>query len=239
MGEVYQHCLCNIAASWTKKNPGESLFLTREPELCGPVLLTWLWNEYGAEFSILADWWTTINWSSPLQKRGWVLQERLLSPRTMHYSQYLLWECKEMFTETVPTPAQLALIPRRPRPLKLSWMTYKNNSPVDWWSRIMYDYSRTSLTKITDKLIALSGVARMICQASGVDYYAGILSYELPRGLLWIVDSDSSSVRIPEYIGTATQISPSQIKTSLTLVDSTIMVVGFGCRRNLSFLGEI
>ena len=45
-----------------------------------------IWN-FGAKYDPLAR--------EPLSRRGWVLQERLLSPRTLHYSEgQMYWECQ-------------------------------------------------------------------------------------------------------------------------------------------------
>jgi hypothetical protein len=43
---------------------------------------------------LLEDSASTMLLDSPLSKRGWTLQERLLSPRVLHYSSTrLAWEC--------------------------------------------------------------------------------------------------------------------------------------------------
>lgn len=36
-------------------------------------------------------------------KRGWVMQERLLSPRTLYFTDQVMWECTELIAnETFP-----------------------------------------------------------------------------------------------------------------------------------------
>lgn len=202
MRRIYQHCLCNISASLAN-NPGEGLFLTRqEPELGGPVPVTWFWDQCYSECSVVLSWWSWVRGGSPLSKRGWVYQARLLSPRTMHFSRYPLWECRNLFSsEAFPSPAHIANLPHIPHLQKLSQATYQAITLLDWWE-IVRGYSRTSLTKATDRLVALWGVARMMCEALNAKYYAGVLSCDLPRGLLWEVESPFRSVRTLEYIGT-------------------------------------
>lgn len=49
-------------------------------------------------FSIVQDEiWQTEMTNAPLNQRDWVLQERILPPRALHYGQYqLLWEYREL-----------------------------------------------------------------------------------------------------------------------------------------------
>jgi hypothetical protein len=52
----------------------------------------------------LSDVWDDHVEASPLNKRGWVLQERLLSPKVLHFSDQIFWEYKtENFCEIMPT----------------------------------------------------------------------------------------------------------------------------------------
>lgn len=46
---------------------------------------------------------------------------------------------------------------------------------LDTWNTLIFDYSRCKLTKVTDKLVALNGVAK-IMSVSGGSYYGGIWS---------------------------------------------------------------
>lgn len=203
MGEIYQHCLCNIAAS-SANTSGEGLFLAREElELGGPASVTWFWDQCDdSEFSLLPWWFRLMAQGSPLSKRGWVYQERLLSPRTMHFLRFPQWECRNLISsEAYPSSAHVAILPLEFRMQKLSQATSQGVTLDDWFITVS-DYSGTRLTKTTDRLIALSGVARIMCRALGVEYYAGVLDCDLPRGLLWEVQPPSRSVRTLEYIGT-------------------------------------
>lgn len=50
------------------------------------------------------DFWCNNLLSTPLHKRAWVLQERVMSPRTIHFGEQLFWECREhKACESYPT----------------------------------------------------------------------------------------------------------------------------------------
>jgi hypothetical protein len=127
---------------------------------------------------------------APLYKRGWVLQESHLSPRTIHFSKFPSFECREIFAcESYRTvEAELTDVDS-------DWLhrTAKTISRVgsfsygDWWN-IVYDYSRCNLTNESDKLIALCGIAKALSLVIPGDYYAGIWAPWWLQGLLWIVD---------------------------------------------------
>jgi hypothetical protein len=111
---------------------------------------------------------------SPLNQRAWVIQERLLSPRILHFGEnQLFWECSEReawetFPDGTPTNAQSfgdsmkykakypygMLTPRAPRPT--SW----DPNYLGIWNSIISAYSASQLTRSTDKLVAISGIAR-------------------------------------------------------------------------------
>lgn len=55
----------------------------------------------------------------------------------------------------------------------------------DQWSLILYEYSRRALTFEPDRLIALSGTAKMAKSVLKCEYYAGLWQYHLIRDLAW------------------------------------------------------
>lgn len=108
---------------------------------------------------------------SPLDKRGWVLQERLLSPRIVYFgTDQLYWECAsvtqrqdgkcrvdsndilvsgEAFKDVLDPNASLS--PRRASSFE----------PRFWqWYKVVRQYTRRSLTYDTDMLPAISGIAK-------------------------------------------------------------------------------
>lgn len=113
--------------------------------------------------------------STPLNVRGWTLQEDMLSPRTLHYtSPELLFECQRCrFSETDTTPQGytddevMNSVKRfflRPDaglddPILIKYphlMEYYH--PINRWYRLVEDYCSRFLTFESDRLAALAGL---------------------------------------------------------------------------------
>jgi len=92
-----------------------------------------------------------------LASRAWVIQERLLAPRTLHFSSMqVFWECNEVTAcETFPE--------RLPAPLTYGdFYLHKQPITLQLWPKIVRLYSTCNLTFERDKLVAISGLARVI-----------------------------------------------------------------------------
>lgn len=137
---------------------------------------------------------------SPLRRRGWVLQEEILSPRLLHFTaDGLFWEC-ETHSATELAPAGLAPTPLLDKrsvshAFSASLGFGDAGAPTPWsaaqpwhltWANIVRDFSERSLTYAADKLVALSGVARVVqTQLGGDEYLAGLWRSDLLLGLCW------------------------------------------------------
>ncbi|KAF2187679.1 HET-domain-containing protein, partial [Zopfia rhizophila CBS 207.26] len=195
MANVYKNGYCNIAAMSAVDSDG-GCFSRRDPGLLKPVLVQsyWagfkngLWNwKFQRHLRHIYD---EIE-SSPLHMRGWVLQERLLSPRNLHFGEHMIyWECRQ-------SVASENSIPRDPnsKPLIFSGESKINMIPDDGylgkWQKSVEQYTAASLTYPTDKLVAISALAREMQQIfeHGTDfnckYLAGLWSPYLAQQLLW------------------------------------------------------
>jgi len=134
--------------------------------------------------------WPSRNTASPLFTRGWVLQERLLSSRTLYFgAERMYFEC---FTnarfEDSHEPldwdyyvsdelTKRAITSLSPSPKQLS----------KYWAEIASTYSHMALSKPTDRLPALSGIASEFHRVTGDQYLAGLWRQHLPQGLTWYV----------------------------------------------------
>jgi hypothetical protein len=108
--------------------------------------------------------------NAPLMQRAWVVQERLLSSRTVHFtSTQVFWECdRKMLCEAYPIRMDEYLITREiGRLLKKPLLEYR-------WESIVELYSRCSLTFSPDKLPAISGVADAMKISRKCEYIAGL-----------------------------------------------------------------
>lgn len=158
------------------------------------------------------DWDETYD-ATPMQKRGWVVQERELAPRTLHFCHdILLWECKtskasseipwfEMKTEdTQPdllfnSPAEAETCDESSdtpfyKALDIS-PTSKALGMRHYWFSIVESYSRKQLYKESDRLPALDGLAQASSHPLKGRYVAGMWSSEMPSALLWQIDFEA------------------------------------------------
>lgn len=152
-----------------------------------------------------SDVWTNGVPESPLGKRAWCLQERVLSPRTVHFGEkQLLFECQSMhacsrFPEGIPP----ILIPSQECKSNLSLRNAAKQARSDdlasiehvynIWKNIVMTYSTCSLTFGKDKLVAISGMASYMEKNLHLsNYLAGIWSYRALDQLLWYSVSGAS-----------------------------------------------
>lgn len=101
MNTVYSNSYLNIAATGAQ-NSSIGLLLERKPKLIQPfeVDIRKYWAISGEDtfnpyLFFRHDLWGTYVNESPLGRRGWVTQERELSPRQMHFTEAgVFWECR-------------------------------------------------------------------------------------------------------------------------------------------------
>jgi hypothetical protein len=146
----------------------------------------------------------------PLSTRAWALQERLLSPRVVHFANDMLyWECLNkscgefgkllMNPEKQPTNSML---------MSISGCRQKLEQARDWCS-IVKAYTSRYLTFGKDMLPALQGVAKHVQGERKCAYYAGLWEDTLCYDLLWSVQDPtkrrSLEYRAPSWSWAATQ----------------------------------
>jgi hypothetical protein len=121
----------------------------------------------------------------PLTHRAWALQERLLSPRELHFTpneiyfeclQHIRCECRRKRTilETAPKAY-------------IHSSSAGSNPPVNdssIWMSLVCTYSRLEMTYSSDKLVAIGGLAKKFAQP-GNRYLAGLWSKSLIDDLVW------------------------------------------------------
>jgi hypothetical protein len=129
-----------------------------------------------------------------LSGRGWTLQETILSPRTVHYSaSELKWACqKNMISErNLGLPVTLPFIKKgflslSNRVSENEMLRYGSGSRIyEKWYIILDDYQRRALSVSSDRLPAISGLAREFASHISTTYKAGIWLEDLHLGLLW------------------------------------------------------
>lgn len=210
MSMVYANTYLNISAT-SAQNSEQGCYRSRDPKKVAgfpaPRVYPNSWKDSWRDadpdgrlwfkFVHSGIWKENVD-EAPLNQRGWVLQERLLSPRVLHFSaDQVLWECRENYAcETFPESIPLAFrsvgpltdvylrdfVPRKPA---ASYGYYGEFMETELWSKIVENYSKTDLTDPKDKLIALSGIAAEIGYLLESSYAAGLWKCHLPFSLLW------------------------------------------------------
>ncbi|TGO25299.1 hypothetical protein BPAE_0083g00320 [Botrytis paeoniae] len=164
MASVYGGSSLNIAATGARDG-NDGLFFDKNPNLIRRVeLITDFDFEWGGSdgykpkfFLADMDIYERSCLESPLFQRAWTLQERILSPRTLHLSKHqVILECHtrtyfETFDQVEDarfgTSSQLKDL-------------HSGNFWYAAWSEIVKLYTRSKLTISSDKLVALSGIAK-------------------------------------------------------------------------------
>ena len=132
----------------------------------------------------------------PLLRRAWCYQERLLSPRMLHFTtRELWWECRgiidcECGHKLSPNDVHGEETMMREKPT-----IYRNMAQPGNWHLIVKEYSDLGLTLEKDKLPALSGLAQKTQQSRDDKYLAGLWSRTLVHDLWWNIDSPESQLQ--------------------------------------------
>ncbi len=198
MGEVYMNARITIAA--TSARSAHDGFLARQPPLHPLVKIpyncqelehsSWLFLRLSREQSeyVIDELGKQID-DSVWNSRGWTLQERILSKRILHFTPELIfYECRTTnWTEDNSPPKD----PTGGRPwLGYAWGDYRisdaPNQVVQSWYTIVENYSMRNLTKPSDKLPALAGLARQVQALIPDEYLAGLWKSDLSSGLIWV-----------------------------------------------------
>lgn len=187
MRDVYRNALFSISVLGAKDDQ-DGCFFERDPTKAGPTIVSFKLTEDGEEKAfILRDekgWsWRLLFEKEPLVQRSWVVQERLLAPRTLHSgSKQVFWECREpICCEMHPQGVYCYEVdidygdggtqeadrnPNHPFLWKqlLDAPSRRHHSDpykqlfVDW-DRMTPYYASRKLTVANDKLVAISGLA--------------------------------------------------------------------------------
>lgn len=200
--KVYSGSYLNIAATASKDSQDE-LSLTRDSasaSALAPISLNLpadhRWTGGVAGEYVLVDKFAIQHelMEAPLNRRGWVLQGRLLSPRVLHFgSNQLYWECRTgLLCEQYPEKLPSWMLGCGFAVFKSMTTGYgQENVPeplLPIWQLILTAYSQCLLTYPTNKLIALSGIAKYMQALMKDEYIAGMWRRYLACSLAWYVD---------------------------------------------------
>ncbi|KAE8445204.1 hypothetical protein EG329_013576 [Mollisiaceae sp. DMI_Dod_QoI] len=131
---------------------------------------------------------------TPLARRAWALQEALLSRRIVHFTEdELLWECVRSCR------CECSYHDLKPD-CRIRSPFIRSDDLYGEWRHIMKDFIVRSITHETDRLPALSGVAKYFQSLGAGQYLAGHWREDLVNTLLWhpSVEYDNASFKRAE-----------------------------------------
>jgi hypothetical protein len=124
----------------------------------------------------------------PLSSRAWILQEQLLSPRTIFFGHHnLMWECAR---ETLDEHLSRVLVDA-PSKWTLYNMLQARHCMFEW-EKIIIHYRSRHLTQARDRLTAFAGIARAAHEITAMTYLGGLWSERIVESLLWSIKKDPS-----------------------------------------------
>jgi len=194
MSQVYRNSILTIGAMGAVSSE-QGLFSQRDPLFSHACLM--FENKEGCTFYLApADPLYPIS-GELLHKRGWVMQERLLSPRTLNFSSYMAWECCESlwyenrirqlrwispaFCHTEHLKRLLGQIDATPgpsSPIKISVLDR-------FWKAVKTQYTYSQLSLPSDRLAAIRGIIQFVQDKTGWKNIHGLWEPTLIRELLW------------------------------------------------------
>ncbi|GME63354.1 heterokaryon incompatibility protein [Neofusicoccum parvum] len=216
MRHVYSNGSLNIAAT-AASGDQDGLSFQRNPHSSRHITVNITWKHPdlvshkppGRYYIFNGGIWDREVESAPLNKRGWVLQERSLSPRILHFGRtQLYWQCNtalrsEMFPRDLRTKNLGPHVPRvtsrfttRLRALQQQQSGQPAATEHELagahahWSELVNAYSATRLSRPADKLIAVQALAETMQDATGDAYVAGLWRSRLAEDVLWRTDVD-------------------------------------------------
>ncbi|OAG13178.1 HET-domain-containing protein, partial [Paraphaeosphaeria sporulosa] len=133
---------------------------------------------------------------SKLNERGWVYQERMLSPRTVHFTaEEVIWECRELCQCYQCAGTSSARVGSSSSHVKnafihlhgLSNPATRDEKFPTVWSSILSAYTSTMLSNADDRLSALAGIAQFAIEKLDYNASYGLWLHGFLENLLWWV----------------------------------------------------
>ncbi|KAL2056500.1 hypothetical protein ABVK25_002894 [Lepraria finkii] len=202
MADVYANSFLNIAAT-AAVDSQSGLFQTptrQVPEDVIDISTSWSGDLaagqyvcYGMElFESEVD-------RSPLCQRAWVVQEREMAPRVLHFTKnHLIWECScSAAIDALPVGLHRQVNPKRNQAGLYDTPSLNQSaglSPYQYWASLVRQYAAGQLTHSSDKLVAISALAQStmrLLRSKGCEdtYLAGLWKNDLVIGLLWCTNN--------------------------------------------------
>jgi hypothetical protein len=224
MQNIYEHAALNVAAT-AAPDGSFGIFYDRDPLVLKPLKLKVAW--FGKHANHSNNCQTFVLYRSPplldainashLNRRGWVMQERLLSRRIVHYTKDLLyWECNETFAGENGVEVSALEDPERPhrgtrvlRQMLNSHQPYKGSDDLckllyRAWNGFIIIYTGCQLTFEEDKLVALGGIASRMSTLVKDELVAGLWRSRFIAELCWFTywgdDPEQAQIELKPWL---------------------------------------
>ncbi|KAK8127355.1 hypothetical protein PG984_008463 [Apiospora sp. TS-2023a] len=209
---VYRNSYCNLAAAASRHCEG-GLFQERQriESLGGDIVETSEKSRFGkGQWRVFpAEYWSDQLLMEPLYRRGWVFQERMLSPRILHFAAgQVFWDCAsttacEVLPDGLPWQLDAASSTERYWRERLQLIQKQGAAAAPqkffgsadvsfetFWREAVGNYTACDLTQDTDRLLAVWGVAKLVRDQFRLDngeedYGVGLWSSQLAEQLAW------------------------------------------------------
>lgn len=186
IGSYYNHAYCLISATGSADSDG-GLFTK-------PTLDSYTTTSG----TIFVDEPSNISWGlysarphTPTMTRGWCLQERVLSPRIIHFTDgAAIWQCRGVSSASDICPneySKLSLDCEKIFQVKYSGIhdTSAERAMLEWWPDLVESYQYMKLTYEDDRLVAIHGLGSQLGLRHSDSYFGGVFLSHLAQGLLW------------------------------------------------------
>lgn len=213
MAQIYNHSTLTISAS--RAQSSTSGFLREDDKASEFVTMTHPGNfghyYLGTSAPEASSYLSDVE-RGPLNARGWTLQERILSRRSIFFGQEQMhWECQtarcsqstqmepQEFSDSTGGVSSLrSVLNLRTSPDK----TGDIQGTLKLWYEVLSLYVKRDLSYPDDKLPALSGIVSVFDEAlsrgGSSCYRAGVWTQDVARGLIWMIPSQMKK-RVPSW----------------------------------------
>ena len=214
MGDIYSFSLCNFAAC-IGPNSFWGLFHDRDPFSSHTCIVQAQIDEKPKCFFEVenCERLRTDIENSELESRAWVLQEIFLAQRVLYFaSQGIVWECSSLCAqegapsrEMIGYPIKREILHGR-EGLSVSGKETLRSEDADYqlyrkWMNMVRNYTGRRLTRSSDKLVAISGLAKHIAATLATKdvYILGLWKRNLLLQLVWKVSIGQRTSRPEPY----------------------------------------
>jgi hypothetical protein len=188
MCSVYEHSYLTLAATGSPSDDQNFFSRASDREIKGTTMEGTPYHVFVRPCIPHPRYWKAEGKTWPLLSRAWIYQERLLSPRVLHFGkEELFWECNE--NQCCECGDLEEWTKRDSGPPKMNHTKILSHPSreklMERWHMIVEEYTTLELTVPSDRLPALLGVAMQMQPKRRGAYLAGLWTDSVIEDLLW------------------------------------------------------